>query len=530
MMKRQLAASCAAVLTVTLLAGCAGGTGSDGATGEQEFAVDAHLNTLLGTDTSNWHPLISSLSRFLSAYTSDYLFWIEPSGELQPWIATEWAEEPDTLTFTVRNGVTCSDGTDFTAETVVRNLDFVLDPANGSEWLGTYVPADATVTAEGDTVTMKTQAPHGFLAFNLAQVPLVCDAAIDDPEAYYTKSNGTGMFVLTDYQPGDSLTLERRDDYAWAPDGSTGETAGVPKSVTINLVTDRSTQANLLLSGDLNAGAVQGPDEARLLAAGLDFKESVDAPEAIYFNHAEGVPTADPSVRKALIQTLNLDDLTTVMLEGEGTRVTTNLTVSPTPCVLDSTGNLPEFDTKAAAATLEEGGWTPGTDGILEKDGQRLQLDLFYINSTDAMSAAAEIVAEEWKKLGAEVTLSGGDNSWMVGEIWTGENLTGWSATLGLRVSYVSPTPMLQLFDAASPPNGINFSSIANDDFSQNAADASVIAGNESCATWEEAEAALINDVDFVPIATRPSRLFLNGATQTVDFYKIYGFALRALE
>lgn len=533
-MKTRLVAFCAAALTVTMLAGCAGPAGGGGANSDQpEFATDAHLNVLIGTDSGNWHPLVAStaVSQRVANFTSDRLFWIEPDGELKPWIATDWVEEPDSLTFTVRDGVTCSDGSAFTAETVVRNLEFVLDPENGSAWRETMVPANATVSSEGSTVTLKTPEPRGFLAFNLGLLNLVCDAALDDPEAYQAKSAGTGMFVLTDYTPGESLTLERRDDYAWGPDGSTGDSPGVPQSVTIKIVPDISTQANMLLSGEANVGLLEGPDEARLLGAGLDHMDNTNSPEAIYFNHVDRLPTAEQPVREALIQALDLDAVMQVMLEGDGERVTTNLTASPRACELESVdGNLPQFDVEAAAMTLKKAGWTAGSDGVLEKDGQPLHIDLVYVNSTDAKSAAAEMIAAEWEKLGVDVTMTGGDYTWIVGQVWSGDNLSGWSVALGVRANYNTPAVSVPLFNGPPPPAGINFTSVANETFAQKSAEAFAIPGKESCAVWEEAEAALIKDVDFVPIAANKLRLYFNGATQTVDNNAIQGFALRSLQ
>lgn len=532
-MKRRLFALGAAVLTATVLTSCSGAPDQAAdTTAESEVAIDADLTMVIGSDAGAWHPLLAStaMAQRVNYLTSDRLFWIEPNGDLKPWLATEWTEEPDSLTFTVRDDVTCSDGTPFTAETVARNLEFVIDPDNASAWNETMVPANATVSVDGNTVTMKTPEPRGFLAFNLGLLSLVCDAALDDPDAYQAKSAGTGMFVLTDYTPGQSLTLERRDDYAWAPEGTTSQTPGVPKTVTIRIVPDRSTQANLLLSGEVNLGLIEGPDEARLLGAGIDHMENVNAPEALFFNHLEGMPTADRAVREAFIQALDLDEVARVMLEGKGVRVESNMTVTPRACDFDSvTGNLPAFDAAAAQATLEAGGWVSGPDGIRQKDGQRLQIDLLYVNSTDTMSAAAEMVAATWQKLGAEVTLAGGDYTWITGEVWTGDDLTGWGVTLGVRANYNSPAVSVPLFSGPPPPAGINFTSVSNEVFSEKAAEAFALPGDGSCDLWQEAETALIKNVDFVPIAAIPLRLYLNGATQTIDDNTVQGFTLRAL-
>ena len=73
-----------------------------------------------------------------------------------PGLAESWEETPTSVTYTLKDGITCADGTPLTASTVADNFSFVADPANQSPLLGLYVPPG--ITAEADdaarTVTL----------------------------------------------------------------------------------------------------------------------------------------------------------------------------------------------------------------------------------------------------------------------------------------------------------------------------------------------------------------------------------------
>ena len=136
-----------------------------------------------------------------------------------------------------------------------------------------------------------------------------------------------------------------------------------------------STAANQLLSGELSASPIAGPDKDRIDAAKFDSSSAHFPAGQMYFNQIADNPTSDPAVRKALVQAVNLDDLAEVITGGQGTRATSLVSVEPRACVYDSVaGNIPDFDLSAAKATLDAAGWTAGSDGKRSKDGKPLTL------------------------------------------------------------------------------------------------------------------------------------------------------------
>ena len=78
-------------------------------------------------------------------------------GDVIPWLAESWEETGTSITYTLKDGITCADGTEFTAETAAANFAYQADAATGTFWFGSNVTADMTATT---TVTTRTVSPN----------------------------------------------------------------------------------------------------------------------------------------------------------------------------------------------------------------------------------------------------------------------------------------------------------------------------------------------------------------------------------
>ncbi|WP_460835908.1 ABC transporter substrate-binding protein [Nocardioides hungaricus] len=439
-------------------------------------------------------------AQIVGLYSYDTLVFFDPeTGEPAPFLAESWSESPTKVTYTLRDGITCADGTPFTAQTAADNLNWIVDPANESPRLESVVPADAKASAKGNVLTVTTTKPRPFMLYDIGAQQLVCDGGLKDPKSLSDGSNGTGPFVIDRVVAGDSITLTRRDDYTWGPKESTSDTPGMPKTVTIKIVPSPSTAANQLLSGELNAATVSGNDEERL--TGLESQPSPTMSGMIIYNHFAGAPTADVDVRRALTQAIDLDTLTEILTGGKGKRATSLLSDDPSLCTYDTVeGNLPSYDPEAAAQALQAAG-TP------------IKITLVYDNTTDTRSAAAEYVAKQWEAAGAVVKLDGGDENFIIAQTFATQDPSGWTATLGLNLQSGTPAIFPQYLSGPGAPGSTNFASIDNADYDSSVAAASTLSGNAACETWAEAEKALMADADLVPVSITPYKMYFNGAT-----------------
>ena len=496
--KPALAAFAASVAVVSL-AGCSGG-GGGGATGD--VVDDATFSFSMGADPGALDPQMSAVSALfqLSRFAYDSLVSIDAKGEIGSQLAKEWKTDGLTTTLTLNDGITCSDGSEFTAQTAADNIAFVSDPENQSPFLGSYLPVGVTAEADGSDLVLTLASPAPFLLAGLANLSMVCDAGVADRSGLADSTIGTGPYVLTEATPDDHYTYELNKDYAWGPGGATAKEAGLPTSIVAKIVSNETTAANLLLAGDLNAAQIVGADAERLEAAGLFRQDTQALLGEQWYNHGDGHPTSDPAVRMALTQALDLEELQKVLTSGAGSAATALTVIPPTGCSYDAVaGNLPATDVDAANAALDDAGWIAGADGIREKDGQKLSLTFIIANTLGAGgTAASELAVAAWKEIGVEATAKPVDQTALSEIIFgTGAWDIGW---VPLNVS--TPDQVIGFISGPAPADGgANFSGIVNETYDAKVTEAMAMNGAEGCPTWAEAETALYEVADVVPFA-----------------------------
>jgi peptide/nickel transport system substrate-binding protein len=163
--RRTLALAAAAITTV-LLAAC---TSSGGATGGATASTGGKL-AAAGTATltvvppegpaDTWNPIEATGGyMFLGVYAT--LLVTNPGGKLTGYLASSWTDTPTTITFTIKKGVTCSDGTALTPTDVANSLTYYF-ASNDPEKTSSFGAGPYTVTADDatNTVTVKLGTPY----------------------------------------------------------------------------------------------------------------------------------------------------------------------------------------------------------------------------------------------------------------------------------------------------------------------------------------------------------------------------------
>lgn len=449
----------------------------------------------------------------MAAFAYDSLVSPAADGTFHSQLAAKWEQQGSNWVFTLQTNVKCADGSPFTVDDVAANFAFIENEANASPLRGTYMPAGVTAKADpaANTVTLTTPGPVPFFLNGLAQVPLVCKAGMADRTKLAQSSDGTGPYTLTQALSGDQYTFTKHAGYAWGPNGATNSAPGAPDNVVFKIVPSQSTQANLLMSGSINAAAVSSSDQERLRAAKLYSAGYVSPLGEMFFNETAGRPTADQKVRLALTTALDLAQIQQVYTGGQGSQPTTFTPGNPTPCPGDSiTPALPKTSVTDAAALLDAAGWKAGPDGIRAKDGATLSVTFLYPTDIVAGGApAAQLAADAWKQIGVDVHLSGGDvaqsqtilfgsGAWEIA--WTG---------FGVPV----PNNLVPVFSGDAPPTGSNFGHVANTTYDAETKQALTFSGSDGCSHWLAAETALVANSDVIPFANAQYDTYGAGAT-----------------
>lgn len=138
-------------LAAAALTGCGGTSNSNG----KAEVVDGGTFTLgLSSDPGGLDPQMGAGTSLFTVtqFAHDPLVSVDgKTGEIQSALVKSWQVKGKSVTLTLADGITCSNGTRLTASAVSNSLDFVADPKNKSLFPGTFLPAGAT--AKGDDTT-----------------------------------------------------------------------------------------------------------------------------------------------------------------------------------------------------------------------------------------------------------------------------------------------------------------------------------------------------------------------------------------
>ncbi len=500
-----------ALVVAAVVAGCGSGSGEN----RGEPVTDGTFRYGIEYDTGgSFDPYTNLKVLQLAPLTYDSLIAFTEDGKLVSNIAERWSGDARRLTFTIKKGITCSDGTPLDAVAVKRAIDFINDPANRVGLVGTVLPL-ARFTTKADaarrTVEIELDKPFSFALQSLGRTPIVCPKGLADPKALAKQSFGSGPYVLERLQSGRQLTFARRAGYTWGPDGAaTSETS--PRRIEVRVVTNQTTAANLLTSGQLNAASVSGQDGQRLRAQKLFAVETNEQFGLFAFNQREGRLARDRALRVALLTGVDLDELAKIATSGTGKRATAFVPPGRRLCDYDSaTGSAPAYNPTRAKQMLSAAGWEPGPGGIRRKDGKELKLDLHYQTYVlgSAVTGVVERLAEQWKALGVRTELTGDDLNATLNVLFTTGN---WDVYWGQQ-AFQYPSDLLIGYTGPPPPNGQNFSGIENATVDKLAQTALAKAGDRSCPDWKAIESALIADGNVLPIADAVVPLFGKDAT-----------------
>ncbi len=492
-MRKLLAALLAASAVALLVVGLAAATGPASSkaasranrTGAAHAAAKNTVTIAITGDPGKLDPeqTAGAGAQQVAEFSYDTLVHQLPGGKIVSGLATKWKVLSQTkVRFTLRAGVTCSDGTKMTASVVKKNLDYVANQANGSP-LVIYVPVGTKTVANNGkrTVTVTFPSANPFPIQGLGGLHMVCSKGLANRNSLVNGADGSGPYKLVGVCPGSKYTFALRKGYTWGPNGATSK--GMPAKVVLQVVTNETTAANELLTGEVNIATVTGPDRTRLEKAKL-FKRVVAAqPGEIWFNEKKGHPTSNVSVRKGIVQALQLGQVGKVFTSGDGISMKQLTLPSFTPCLGNSvTGSLPKHSLASAQKALSG----------------HPSLKLLYANDGGPGSPAAMALVQQ------ELSAAGDNNATLDGV--TSPNLLGtlfgsgdWDVAL-VPLGVSAPGQLVPFLSGATPAGGgDNFAAINNVAYGNQTAQAAKTTGATSCGHWLGAEKAIFRHADLAP-------------------------------
>lgn len=334
--------------------------------------------------------------------------------EIVPWLATEfaWASET-TLVFTVREGVTWSDGEPFTAEDIAFTLNQKKEFPGADDiglWNETFGAPAESVTAEGSTVTIEFSglAAAKFDSLITAKIfPQHVWGEVGDPVEYVDEEPvGTGPFTVGSYN-GRQLVLARREDY-WQADKI------AVQELVLEGNYDATNAALKLAAGDLDAywGEIPNPEQA-FASKDPELNHFWYAPAGstvLTFNLTKA-PFDDAAFREAVSQGIDKDEISAkatygVMAPASQTGLKLPYAENLLPEAYAGQDTVIPFDTAKAEEMLDAAGYAKGADGFRTlPDGTAFAPKFMVQAGWIDYQAAADVVVRNLQAMGINASV-----------------------------------------------------------------------------------------------------------------------------
>jgi peptide/nickel transport system substrate-binding protein len=401
-----------------LLAGCAQAGDDAASTGEGEPKSGGELVHAVTDLADGWQQQQSNNWYKSQVWTQlvETLVYVDDEGTVYPWLADSWEESPDGLsyTITVRDGVSFSDGTPLTAETVAHNLN-VLGLGDKEKGISRspLIPGDfAGAVATGDlTVLVTLSAPNrGFIpSLGFFAAGILSDATLELPlEQQSDLANvvGTGPFVFEEQTPGKEIVVVRRDDYDWPTPAFDHTGPAYLDRIIFTVVADDGSRLGALESNQIDSlHFVQPSEELRLQDAGFNviYGQYLGTPINFILRPGAAI-VSDERVRQALQVGIDRQDIVDTIY-NKNWKAATSSVQQAVPGWVDL-GDQLTYDPEKAEELLDAAGWSERNgDGIRVKDGQTLTLPGYsspYLNTSPQI---LELIAQQLKLIGIDFEL-----------------------------------------------------------------------------------------------------------------------------
>ena len=443
-------------------------------------------------------------------------------GQAESW---ETSEDGLTWTFTMRDGLKWSDGTDLNAKDFEYSFKRMVDPntaapyaetclgmIDGFEEAAGFPDKDGNPTAEpnpdalnvkasddGKTLTIVLSYPCSYFdkmaAF--ATMSPVQQATVEaNGDSWCTSADtfvSNGPYMITDWTPSERIVLTKNPNYVGGWDNS----KIVTDTITLLLLEDSSAAYAAYNSGEAQLIKDVPTDEIPSLTKAEDGGDFyVDTILGTYYVSLNLQRDAfkDAKVRKALSLAIDRDYVANTIMQG--TYTTADSIVGPG--IVDESGyfhdngNAPyisadyEANLAEAKKLLEEAGY-PNGEGYPTIE--------YSTNDAGYHVPLAEYLQQAWGDLGITLTINKMEWSSFTPARRAGEYDV---ARNGWVMDYNDPSNMLDLFCSG---NGNNDGKYSNPDFDA-AIDASKVADSaEHFAQLHKAEDILMEDMGCLPIA-----------------------------
>jgi peptide/nickel transport system substrate-binding protein len=342
------------------------------------------------------------------------LYSVSNDGELEPYLAesSQFAPDGKSITFKIRPGLRCEDGTPLTAKDVAYSFDRAADPklAFTGSAAGFVIPALGYLSSRVDdplTATLLLKKRNPIALGLISEMHIVCKASYEKmtKEQAATHPVASGPYRLREWLHDDSMVLER-NKYFTLPHSSYD-------NIIWRVMPEASTRSAELIAGNVDIITGVAPDQIDAINNSDTARaETVVSTRRMYvgFNQKEsfsstpgGRAVKNPDVRVALQYAVDVSAICESLLLTPCQRMAT--IVIPRN---DHSGVAPyPYDPDKAERLLDQAGYPR------DKHGVRFELTLQASNTPLELANIALAIGQYLTDVGVKTNVQALDHTSM---------------------------------------------------------------------------------------------------------------------
>jgi len=389
------------------------------------------LTSSIGTEPASLDYAFAAdivFSEAIIANCVEPLLTVDPQGQPTGLLATNW-ENPDdrTYIFRLRPGVTFQDGTAFNADAVDYSLGRIRADKTSFQY-PQLVYIDKIEKPDQGTVRLALSGPYAPFLYNMADEagrvisPAIGEKYGPDKLKVDLTNAGTGPFKFAEWKSGDHFTLVRNETY-WGRDPS-GTQLPYADKLIYRVIPDNNQALASLRSGEIDAfnlsvaagGSAPGKDVASIRAdPSLSYRDQpAYGYQPLFFNEAKP-PFGSRELRQAVSFAVDRTAITHAVWFD--TALPIDAVFSPAIWAYDAAYHpYLKRDVARAKQLLAQAGLPNG-----------FAFTLLTRNENPAFQQGAELIKDQLKEIGVDVTIQLTDTSAFNAALKAGEHQVGFS-------------------------------------------------------------------------------------------------------
>ena len=368
-------------------------------------------------EPTSLNPLLrlDAVSTDLDMFIYGFFFNLDDNMHYVPELATQVptlanggiSKDGLTITYHLRKGVRWQDGAPFTSRDVIFTTNAILNPKNNLQSRNGWDQIDHLEALGDYEVRFHLKRPYGpaiasFFSeggdYPVLPAHLLERYADLNNIPFNTNPVGTGPFKFVRWLHGDHIELVANPDY-WR---------GPPKlqHIIFKIIPKDTTILVQMRTHEIDAW-FRAPTALYTEYQKLGPEYRVQLKLSMVFSHMDfnlkNPIFQDVRVRRAIDYAIDKQNIIKTVTHGVNVAVASD--VNPISWAYDPNVPTYPFDQAKARSLLADAGWTPGPDGILRKNGQRLAFDISAVTGGTTGEAVESIVQQELKGIGVAASI-----------------------------------------------------------------------------------------------------------------------------